>query len=93
MAGLTAYNKFIRDDHGNMRRYLFDSNVRDFLGENRVNQEIMASLEEADSPEFWWLNNGITILATSAIPLGKTPEGNRRSVLWRLYIWRWASSR
>lgn len=73
---LTAYNKFIRDDHGNMRRYLFDSNVRDFLGENRVNQEIMASLEEADSPEFWWLNNGITILATSAIPLGKTPEGN-----------------
>lgn len=73
---LTAYNSFIRDDRGNLRRYLFDSNVRDFLGENRVNQEILASLEEANAPEFWWLNNGITILATSAIPLGKTADGN-----------------
>lgn len=73
---LTAYNSFIRDDRGNLRRYLFDSNVRDFLGENRVNQEIMTSLEEVNSPEFWWLNNGITILATSAIPLGKTADGN-----------------
>ncbi|WP_081682411.1 AIPR family protein [Pseudacidovorax intermedius] len=73
---LAAYNSFIRDDHGNLRRYLFDSNVRDFLGENRVNQEILSTLEEANSPEFWWLNNGITILATSAIPLGKTPDGN-----------------
>lgn len=73
---LTAYDRFIRDDRGNLRRYLFDSNVRDFLGENRVNQEILGSLEEANSPEFWWLNNGITILATSAIPLGKTPDGN-----------------
>lgn len=73
---LVAYNSFIRDERGNLRRYLFDSNVRDFLGENRVNQEILTSLEEANSPEFWWLNNGITILATSAIPLGKTPAGN-----------------
>lgn len=73
---LAAYNSFIRDERGNLRRYLFDSNVRDFLGENRVNQEILASLEDSNSPEFWWLNNGITILATSAIPLGKTPDGN-----------------
>lgn len=73
---LVAYNSFIRDERGNLRRYLFDSNVRDFLGENRVNQEILSSLEEANSPEFWWLNNGITILATSAIPLGRTPDGN-----------------
>lgn len=73
---LAAYNSFVRDERGNLRRYLFDSNVRDFLGENRVNQEILASLEEIESPEFWWLNNGITILATSAIPLGKTPDGN-----------------
>lgn len=73
---LAAYNSFIRDERGNLRRYLFDSNVRDFLGENRVNQEILTTLEEANSPEFWWLNNGITILATSAIPLGRTPDGN-----------------
>lgn len=73
---LAAYNAFIRDERGNLRRYLFDSNVRDFLGENRVNQEILTTLEEANSPEFWWLNNGITILATSAIPLGRTSDGN-----------------
>lgn len=73
---LTAYNKFVRDEKGYLRRYLFDSNVRDFLGENRVNHDIFSSLEDLESPEFWWLNNGITILATSATPLGKTEEGN-----------------
>ena len=73
---LVAYNKFVRDERGNLRRYLLDSNVRDFLGENRVNQDIIASLEDFGSPDFWWLNNGITILATSAIPLGKTADGN-----------------
>lgn len=73
---LEAYANFVKDERGNLRRYLFDSNVRDFLGENRVNQDISASLEEAAAPDFWWLNNGITILATSAVPLGKTEAGN-----------------
>ena len=73
---LEAYANFVKDERGNLRRYLFDSNVRDFLGENRVNLDILASLEEAGSPDFWWLNNGITILATSAVPLGKTEAGD-----------------
>ncbi len=69
---LLDYWRFVTDDAGVLRRYLFDSNVRDFLGENPVNQEIARSLEDQSSPDFWWLNNGITILATSATIPGKT---------------------
>jgi hypothetical protein len=41
-----------------------------------VNQDIEQSLSDKSAPDFWWLNNGVTILATSAIPLGKTSSGN-----------------
>ena len=73
---LSAYASFVSDEHGNLRRYLFDSNVRDFLGTNTVNQDIAQSLSDSSAPDFWWLNNGVTILATSAIPLGKTSLGS-----------------
>jgi hypothetical protein len=73
---LSAYARFVSDEHGNLRRYLFDSNVRDFLGATAVNLDIAQSLSDGGAPDFWWLNNGVTILATSAIPLGKTPLGN-----------------
>lgn len=72
---ISAYAKFVSDDHGHIRRYLFDSNVRDFLGANSVNQDIEQTLSDPDAPEFWWLNNGVTILAISVIPLGKTALG------------------
>jgi len=72
---LAEYAKFVSDESGNLRRYLFDSNVRDFLGANSVNQDIAQSLTDQEAPDFWWLNNGVTILATSAIPLGKTSFG------------------
>lgn len=46
-----------------MRKYIFESNVRDYQGHNSVNNEIQGTLS-ADTPEdFWWLNNGVTILA------------------------------
>ncbi|WP_158900139.1 AIPR family protein [Burkholderia sp. L27(2015)] len=73
---LNGYAKFVSDGQGHLRRYLFDSNVRDFLGANAVNQDIAQTLTDEDAPEFWWLNNGVTILATRAIPLGKTAVGN-----------------
>lgn len=73
---LSAYAQFVSDEHGNLRRYLFDSNVRDFLGTTAVNLDIAQSLSDGGAPDFWWLNNGVTILATSAIPLGKTSAGN-----------------
>ena len=71
LARLSDYYKFISDE-GNLRRYLFDSNVRDFMGLNRVNEDIKKTLDNNDSPDFWWLNNGVTILATSAAITGKS---------------------
>lgn len=68
---LDEYHRFVTDENGNLRRYLFDSNVRDYLGENPVNEDIVASLKDANAPDFWWLNNGVTILATSATVVGK----------------------
>ena len=69
---LEDYWKFVSDENGHLRRYLFDSNVRDFLGPNQVNEEIARSLVDPTAPDFWWLNNGVTILATNATVPGKT---------------------
>jgi len=68
---LKDYYNFIIDN-GKLRRYLFDSNVRDFMGLNQVNQDIKKTLLNDNSPDFWWLNNGITILATGASIIGKS---------------------
>lgn len=75
LARLSDYFKFI-SDAGKLRRYLFESNVRDFMGLNRVNEDIKATLNNADSPDFWWLNNGVTILATSAAITGKSIQAS-----------------
>lgn len=69
---LEDYWHFVTDESGNLRRYLFDSNVRDFLGPSGVNDDIARSLKDATTPDFWWLNNGVTILATAATIPGKT---------------------
>lgn len=63
---LKDYYQFSVDENGKLRRYLFESNVRDYMGLNRVNQDIIDSLQDPYSPNFWWLNNGVTILATAA---------------------------
>lgn len=68
---LTDYYFFVSEE-GKLRRYLFESNVRDFMGLNRVNEDIKKTLSNKNSPDFWWLNNGITILATSARVVGKS---------------------
>lgn len=69
LASLKDYYRFV-SDNGKLRRYLFDSNVRDFMGLNRVNEDIRDTLRNDYSPDFWWLNNGVTILATSANVIG-----------------------
>ena len=72
---LDEYFKFIVDDSGNLSTRLFEANVRDWQGENKVNSQIQQSLEDTSVKEFWWLNNGVTILAAKAShPGGKTLE-------------------
>jgi hypothetical protein len=74
VAKIGDYYRFVCDEKGDLRRYLFDSNVRDYLGENKVNEDIAASLENEIVPDFWWLNNGITILTTKAVINGKNMQ-------------------
>lgn len=72
LAKLKSYFNFIVNEEGKLRKYLFDSNVRDYMGLNPVNEDIMKTLESNTTSDFWWLNNGITILATSASVVGKS---------------------
>lgn len=70
LCNLLDYYNFIKDESGKLRTYLFDSNVRDYMGNNLVNLDIMESLEHNQDIDFWWLNNGVTFLATSAVDIG-----------------------
>ncbi|MBD1900841.1 AIPR family protein [Trichocoleus sp. DQ-A3] len=65
------YCRFVTDESGAIRRYLFDSNVRDYLGSTGVNEDILISLADPTAPDFWWLNNGVTMLASHAFIDGK----------------------
>ncbi|WP_336993848.1 AIPR family protein [Lelliottia amnigena] len=71
LSTLNDYYNFI-NNNGVLRRYLFDSNVRDFMGLNSVNEDIKDTLIDVNSPDFWLLNNGVTILATTASVIGKS---------------------
>jgi len=69
---LEDYFDFLKDERGALRRHIFDWNVRDYQGDVEVNKEIRDSLLSDSSPEFWWLNNGVTIICASALIVGKT---------------------
>lgn len=63
--------KIIVDSQGNLRRRLFYENVRDYQGNNPVNNEIRHTLSESNlHDKFVLLNNGITIVARHFKPLG-----------------------
>lgn len=69
---LRDYDAFIRDGAGKLRRNLFEANVRDYQGSTAVNDEIGDSLKATDGEDFWWLNNGVTIVAAKATVSAKT---------------------
>ncbi|MFA7662583.1 MAG: AIPR family protein [Patescibacteria group bacterium] len=56
------YKKIITDENGKMQNIFYD-NVRDYLGENSVNQKIDKTLKDKKFDIFAILNNGITIVA------------------------------
>lgn len=66
LVDLKSYFNFIVDDEGNVRKSFFDSNVRDYQGKNNVNSSISETLHRTDNNDFWWLNNGVTVLAAEA---------------------------
>jgi hypothetical protein len=69
---LGEFDKFIRDEDGNLRKHLFESNVRDYQGSTEVNDEIQSTLAGSTGDDFWWLNNGVTIIASKAVQSGKS---------------------
>jgi hypothetical protein len=68
---LGDFARFIRDDHGALRKNIFEANVRDYQGTTQVNEEIQKSLNAKGQENFWWLNNGVTIIAAKAVQSGK----------------------
>lgn len=66
LVNLSDYYKFITADSGELIKHIFESNVRDYQGHITVNKDIQDSLEHSEGEDFWWLNNGITVLAESA---------------------------
>lgn len=68
---LDRYYEFITDESGDLQSRLFEANVRDWQGDNKVNVQIQNTLRQNNSNDFWWLNNGVTILAKSATQTGR----------------------
>ncbi|EGO2685565.1 AIPR family protein, partial [Enterococcus faecalis] len=74
---LKDYFEFLVDYDKNgkpvLKEYLFESNIRDYQNKTAVNKDIEATLIDTKKEnDFWWLNNGITILADEGSLVGKT---------------------
>jgi hypothetical protein len=61
---LADYFEFITEN-GQLAERIFDSNVRGYWKTTTVNKGIARTLTAISPPEFWLLNNGVTILAES----------------------------
>ena len=72
LCSLKEYFDFITDENKELKRYYLDSNVRSYMGLNKVNSSIYDTLNDINSPEFWFMNNGITILSDKVTLTGKT---------------------
>ena len=66
---LKDYFDFITDENNKIKENIFESNVRHFQGDVSVNKKISSTLNEVDSIEFWWLNNGVTLIANEIVAL------------------------
>lgn len=64
LVNLGTYYKFITDETSTLKKSYFEANVRDYQGRNAVNSSIAETLENNTQEDFWWLNNGVTILAS-----------------------------
>lgn len=69
---LAKYYEFIKDESGSIREQLFESNIRHFQGDADVNRKIAETLKTDEKNDFWWLNNGITIISASTRPVPKS---------------------
>ena len=65
------YVNLISDSDGNLQKSLFEDNIRDYQGANKVNADIQATLVDKKlQAALSILNNGITIIAKKIDPVG-----------------------
>jgi hypothetical protein len=73
LVNLETFSRFISSDTtAKLDDWLFESNVRDHQGRVDVNQAIQGTLEQPAGEDFWWLNNGITMIAKDVSISGGT---------------------
>jgi hypothetical protein len=70
LARLDEYYRFITSSNDALRLELFESNVRDYAGRTSVNTAIGETLK-SEREDFWWFNNGVTIVAEEVRIAGK----------------------
>lgn len=67
LSTLSDYGAFITDSNGVLKSSFFDANVRDYEGSVDVNKDIASTLRSPlPGIDFWWMNNGVTVLASKA---------------------------
>lgn len=71
LARLDEYYRFITTKNQALRLELFESNVRDYAGSTAVNTAIADTLKSGTGEDFWWFNNGVTVVADEAQIIGK----------------------
>lgn len=72
LVNIKDYFHFITDENNKLKKSIFEGNVRDYQGKTDVNEYIADSLRNPNREDFWWLNNGISIICTKATLSGKT---------------------
>lgn len=70
LVNLKKYHEFI-SDNDSISRSIFESNVRDHNGDVVVNVAIQDTLKNGKE-DFWFLNNGVTVITSKAVLSGKT---------------------
>ncbi len=68
---LSDFRDFLEDEPDVIAERIFESNVRGYQPDSKVNEGIFESLEDQQgSVNFWLLSNGVTIIAPKAAPVG-----------------------
>jgi len=71
LVNLSEFYDFISEQDGRLLRRIFEANVRDYQGNVQVNRGIRDTLSNPAGEDFWWLNNGVTIIASHVSLSGK----------------------
>lgn len=70
--GFVDYNEYLKlitGENGEIRKSVFYDNVRDYQGENEVNQEIAETINN-NTNKFVLFNNGVTVICKNIQPTG-----------------------